>query len=87
MSESCVTTTIVIPDSRFSRWKMAMISMPVRESSAPVGSSARMIARIVDQRARDGHPLLLARRRAASADAPPRSSSPTAASARIALAR
>ena len=43
MSGSCVTTIMVMPCSRFSRWKIAMISTLVRESSAPVGSSARMI--------------------------------------------
>ena len=43
MSGSWVTTTSVMPSSRFSRWKMAMISRPIRESSAPVGSSARMM--------------------------------------------
>src|ERR1700680_1322283 len=43
ISGSCVTTTILIPFSRFKRWKMAMISTLVRESRAPVGSSAKMI--------------------------------------------
>ena len=37
-----------------------MISMLVRESSAPVGSSARMMLRIVDQAAGNRHALLLA---------------------------
>ena len=59
MSGSCVTTMIVMPSSRFSRWKIAMISRPVRESSAPVGSSARMIRGIVDERPGDRHALLL----------------------------
>ena len=39
---------------------MAMISSLVRVSRAPVGSSARMIGGLVDQRAGDGHALLLA---------------------------
>src|ERR1035437_3760714 len=43
ISGSCVTTIMVIPSSRFSRWKIAMISRLVLESSAPVGSSARIM--------------------------------------------
>ena len=47
---------------RLSAWKSAMISTLVRVSSAPVGSSARISDRLVDQRARDRHALLLAAR-------------------------
>src|SRR5262245_17873682 len=50
----------VISRSRLSRCKMAMISTPVLESNAPVGSSARtMLGLLTSERAiRD--PLLLA---------------------------
>ena len=61
MSGSCVTRTMVMP-SPPSSWSSAIISTLVRESRLPVGSSARMTLRLVDQRARDRHALLLAAR-------------------------
>ena len=59
MSGSCVTTTSVIPLSRFSRWKMRHDL----DAGARVERAGRLVRqdelRIVDQRARDGHALLL----------------------------
>lgn len=40
---SCVTITIVMPSSRFRSLNICITSADVRESSAPVGSSARII--------------------------------------------
>src|SRR5919199_1802751 len=86
MSASWVTKITVSPRSRFRRWKMAMISVLVRVSSAPVGSSARMI---------DGS-LTSARAMATRCCWPPdssvglcraRSARPTASRAAIARAR
>ncbi len=57
-SGSCVTSTTVIPE-RQSPGRCAMTSTLVRESSAPVGSSARMTLGVVDDGPRDGHALLL----------------------------
>src|SRR5690606_18096696 len=42
-SRSCVTSTRVVPDSRFSSSISAMIPCPVRASRLPVGSSANRI--------------------------------------------
>ena len=64
MSGSWVTSTMVMP-ARDSRWNSAMISTLVRVSRLPVGSSARRMRGPVDQRAGDGHPLLLAARQLA----------------------
>ena len=61
MSGSWVTSTTVMP-LRPSSWKSAITSTLVRESRLPVGSSARMTRGSVDQRAGDGHALLLAAR-------------------------
>ena len=58
MSGSCVTSTMVMP-ARPSSWKSAMTSTLVCESRLPVGSSARMQLRLVDERARDRDALLL----------------------------
>jgi hypothetical protein len=52
ISSECVTRTILMPWVRFSRSKMFMISALVRESSAPVGSSARMISGLLSSPAR-----------------------------------
>src|SRR5262245_9423444 len=61
MSVSWVTSTIVMPSSRFRRWNSARISMLVRVSRLPVGSSASSSSgRLINARAR--HALLLAAR-------------------------
>ena len=55
---SCVTRMTVIP-SALSRWNIRRISTLVCESRLPVGSSASTRAGLIDQRAGDGHALLL----------------------------
>ena len=62
MSSSWVTRTMVLP-VELSSLKRVMISSDVLESRLPVGSSARMMERAVDQGSRHRHSLTLAARK------------------------
>ena len=62
---SCVTMMTVLPSRSFRSLSSAMISRDVLLSRLPVGSSASSRCRLIGERARDRHALLLAARQLA----------------------